>query len=85
MKFLDTKQKIQHNDFTIYLQHSVDKNLYTKYHEYHNQRIYSVKEILSALPKAHFRVLGIWDNFSFKTYSYRSERIHFLLQKGTLS
>jgi len=79
--YYNKKQKTQHNVFTIYLQHAERKTFYTKHRESHTQRIFSIKEILSALPDTHFNVLGIWDNFSFERYTHRSERIHFLIQK----
>jgi len=79
--YYNKKQQTQHNDFTIFLQHNEQPLFYTKYREYHAQRIFSVKEILSAIPVNYFKVVGVWDNYSFEKYSHRSERIHFLLQK----
>jgi len=80
--YYNKKQKSQHNDFTVYLQHEKHPSCYTKHYENHIQNIFSVNEILQALPDNYFKVLGVWDNYSFNKYTHRSERIHFLLQKN---
>ncbi len=79
--YFDKAKSIQHNDFTLYRQHPGNNAFYRKECEFHTQKIFSVKEILSAIPENHFSVLGVWDNFSCNTFTSRSERIHFLLQK----
>ena len=83
--YFNNERKIQHNDFTIYTNYSKsskNNSLYEKKSECHFQRIFSVDEILHAVPKNLFTVCGIWDNFSFDKYNKRSERIHFLLKKN---
>ncbi len=82
--YYDRKTKIQYNDFTIYAKSAAPGALYEKYGELHDQKIFTVDEILSVLPHDRFSVTGIWDNFSTKKYSARSERIHFLVQKRAL-
>lgn len=79
--YYDKTKSIQHNDFTLYRKYPGYSTFYMKECEYHTQKIFSVKEILGAVPRNHFTVLGVWNNFSFKRYTPRSERIHFLLQK----
>ncbi len=79
--YFDKLQSLQHNDFTLYQQHPGNSSFFRKECEYHTQKIFSVHEILSAVPENLFTILGVWDNFSFKNHSHRSERIHFLLQK----
>ena len=79
--YFEKDKKIQHNDFTIYIKSYINNSLFKKSSEYHTQKIFSVEEILSVIPKTHFTITGVWDNFSFDNYNSRSERIHFLLKK----
>jgi SAM-dependent methyltransferase len=55
--------------------------LYEKHIESHRQKIFSVEEIERVIPKKRFETLGIWDGYTFRKYSARSERIHFLLRR----
>lgn len=71
----------QRNDFTIFKQYRKNSNIYEKLSEHHVQKVFPVKFIEEAIPRNLFKVEGIWDGFTFKRYSLRSERIHFLLRK----
>jgi len=77
----DDKDAIQHNDFTIYRQYNDNPNLYEKVTEKHQQKVFTAAQIKSAIDNTYFKVIGIWDGFTFRKYSNKSERIHFLLQK----
>ncbi len=79
--FYDRLQRMQFNDFTIFLRDSDDLRFYTKHQERHCQKILSIAEIKKRIPKKLFTIEGIWDGFSTKPASKRSERIHFLLRK----
>ena len=79
--YFDREKKIQHNDFTVYTKSPVNNSLYEKRSEYHIQKTFATEEILRVIPKTHFTIMGVWDNFSFNTYNSQSERIHFLLKK----
>ncbi|MDR3012578.1 MAG: class I SAM-dependent methyltransferase [Chitinispirillales bacterium] len=79
--YFDKATSIQHNDFTIYRQSEEKNEYYKKYTEKHRQKVFSVQEIEKAIPKQCFSVLGIWDEYTFKKYSAKSLRIHFLLRK----
>ncbi|MDR2579042.1 MAG: class I SAM-dependent methyltransferase [Chitinispirillales bacterium] len=79
--YFDDKKSIQHNDFTIYRQSPENPGLYEKHTETHTQKVFSVSEIEKTIPRKRFTVLGIWDGYSFRKFSPRSERIHFLLRK----
>ncbi|NLE01719.1 MAG: class I SAM-dependent methyltransferase [Fibrobacter sp.] len=79
--FYDMKNSLQFNEFTIFQRDSQNKNFFRKANEKHIQKVYSVKNIESIIPLDKFKIIGIWDNFSFKKYSQKSERIHFLLKK----
>ncbi len=80
--YYDDNTCIQHNDFTIYKQSDENPRLFEKFKERHRQRVYPVSAIEQVIPAEHFNILGIWDGYSFKRYSPRSERIHFLLRKS---
>ena len=58
-----------------------ETELYVKSLEHHKQKVYPVGVIRGFVPDSLFKVLGVWDNFSFKKYTPRSERVHFLLRK----
>jgi SAM-dependent methyltransferase len=75
---------LQMNDFTVFCRspHHPDQPLYEKFLEHHVQKVLPVSEIIKAIPKDLFTVTGIWDGFSFRRYSSRSERIHFLCRKN---
>lgn len=78
--YYDSVKKIQHTDFTIFSRDEEDEKFCRGY-DFHIQRIYSVDDIVNAIPKDRFSVVGIWDDFSFEKYHGKSERIHFLLQR----
>jgi ubiquinone/menaquinone biosynthesis C-methylase UbiE len=79
--YYNKKNKIQNNDFTIYLKHPDYGELHREAKEHHSQKIFSVKEISDTIPKNLFSISGIWDNFTFNKYRSESERIHFFIQK----
>jgi SAM-dependent methyltransferase len=79
--YFDIKKSIQHNDFTIYRRSDANPGYYEKYTEKHRQKVFSVLEIERMVPKKRFAVLGIWDGYSFRKYTGRSLRVHFLLRK----
>jgi hypothetical protein len=77
--FFNEKAGIQHNNFTIF---SNEQNgLYKKSIEYHQQRVFEIKELKAMIPADLFDIVAIWDNFSRKRYTVKSERVHFLLRK----
>ena len=79
--YYDKKKKRQCNDFTIFTSHPDNDMVYIKEYEYHIQKIFSVHEIVKAIPLELYSIEGIWDNFTFNRYHSRSERIHFLIKK----
>jgi SAM-dependent methyltransferase len=79
--YFDPKHSTQHNDFTIHRQSANDPRYYEKFIETHRQKIFSVPEIEKAVPQKRFSIVGVWDGYTFKKYSDKSERIHFLLEK----
>lgn len=79
--YYNKTNQLQYNDFTIFTKVDGDTDTYRKSDEAHVQKIISVKNICRAIPKGLFEIIGIWDGFSFKRFTPRSERIHFLLRK----
>ena len=76
------KSAVQHNDFTIYRKSQSGSDLYEKYVERHSQKVFAAVEIEKTVPKESFSVLGVWDGYTFRKHSGKSERIHFLLRKN---
>ncbi|MCL2218629.1 MAG: methyltransferase domain-containing protein [Chitinispirillia bacterium] len=93
--WFDYGRSIQHNDFTIFRQvtdaplkdapgaaaAAAEARYYEKFVEEHSQKVFSVSEIERVIPKKRFKVLGIWDGYTFRKYTSKSIRIHFLLEK----
>ncbi len=79
--YFDDARNLQHNDFTIFSLSNEKDLLFKKSHERHIQRVLDIKAIKESIPENLFEVIGIWDNFTQKKYSFRSERVHFLLKK----
>jgi len=78
----DDKNAMQHNDFTIYRKYDDDNlNLYEKVTEKHQQKVFTPAQIKSVIDNKYFKVIGVWHGFTFRKYSNKSERIHFLLQR----
>lgn len=72
------KKRIQVNEFTIqWHDHDHDRT----YHEIHRQRIYRIDEIKAIIPAMRFEVVGIYDGFSRRPGSEKSERVQFVLKR----
>lgn len=70
------REKIQLNEFTIYI-HSEKM----AFREVHQQRIYRISEIKSVIPQDFFELVGVFDGFSKRPGTERSNRVHFLLRR----
>jgi len=79
--YYDELRMLQHNDFTIFSLCDEGKILFKKTCERHVQQVLNIKTIKECVPEDLFEVLGIWDNFSQRKFTARSERVHFLLKK----
>jgi SAM-dependent methyltransferase len=85
--YYNIKECMQYNDFTIFskLRNGFAPadvpNFYQKFLEHHAQKVFPVSAIKNAIPRDIFSIIGIWDNFSLKRCSTRSERVHFLIRK----
>lgn len=79
--YFNTELFLQHNDFTLFSPVDSTKTLFIKQVENHIQRVFKASEIEQTIPLQLFNIIGIWDGFSMKKHTPRSERIHFLLKK----
>jgi SAM-dependent methyltransferase len=82
--FYDQNKSIQYNKFTIYSKTDDRSSLFKRTKELHVQKIFPPTLLAEQIPESLFNIIGIWDNFSFKKFTQRSERIHFLLQKKSV-
>lgn len=58
-----------------------ENNVYNRYYEEQEQRAYSIDELTKMAEISGFKVLGVYDNLSFKKYTKNSEKIFFVLRK----
>ncbi len=65
-------------DFYITLFEEGSDRRYTRYDETQRERMYTVKEMRSALVKAGFEVVGAYSDFNFTEGTDSSERIYFV-------
>lgn len=79
--YFDKRTSCQHNDFTIYAKAKNCNGHYEKFVDRHKQKLFTVSELESFIPKDKFETLGIWDGYTFRKYTGKSVRIHFLLRK----
>ena len=67
------------------LQYNTFKIHFTDHHESfieeHVQKIYSLSDILNVIHASEFKLMGYYDDTTFKQASERSERVHFVLIK----
>ncbi len=55
--------------------------LYKRFNEVHNQRAYTIEEIVYELEKVGFRNISCFDGFTFNDVNKHSERINFIASK----
>ncbi|WP_079426793.1 class I SAM-dependent DNA methyltransferase [Clostridium oryzae] len=66
-------------DITFFVKHD---NLYERFEEFHEERIYTISEIEETLKKNNLNVICKLDNYSEKSISKDTERITFIVKKG---
>jgi ubiquinone/menaquinone biosynthesis C-methylase UbiE len=79
--YYDDTNTTQYNEFTIFKLDQKIPPLYHKYKEKHEQKIFPAKLLEETIPRSHFQIVSIFDGYTFRKYSSKSERIHFLLKK----
>ncbi|MFQ5677396.1 MAG: class I SAM-dependent DNA methyltransferase, partial [bacterium] len=75
--FYEYKKRIQVNEFFISLKSNSDR----VFHETHEQRIYRIDEIMSIIPLDVYDIVGVYDGFSLRAGSEKSDRVYFVLRK----
>lgn len=75
----ETSTQTQINEFYIIFQEASK----ACYYEKHQQHIYSIAELLKAIPRDIFAIVGVYDDFSFRPGSEKSDRVHFVLKRIT--
>lgn len=73
----DFKNEQQINEFMIKVYDGGVQRVY----ERHVQRIYRLQQIESSLKKFPWEILGIFDNFSRRPGTEKSDRVHFVIRK----
>jgi SAM-dependent methyltransferase len=79
--FFNPENSLQINDFTIFKKIKSKSQIFQRFSEHHVQKVLPAKSIEQVIPVNKFKIIGIWDGYTWKKYSSRSERIHFLLQR----
>lgn len=70
-------ERIQVNEFVF----TFNSKQTPFFRELHRQRIYRINEISNLIPKNLFEMLGIYDGFSRRPGTEKSNRVHFVLKK----
>jgi SAM-dependent methyltransferase len=79
--YYDQVRKYQHNDFTIFCRSKTNPERFSRHFERHCQRVVSISEMKRMIPKQLFSIEGVWDGYSLRAGSPKSDRVHFLLSK----
>lgn len=79
--FYNPENNLQINDFTIFKKVKSKAQIFQRFAEHHVQKVFPARSIEQVIPRDLFKIIGIWDGYSYRKYSSRSERIHFLLQR----
>jgi len=72
------RNKICEFDITFFVK---EENLYKRFDEIHQQRAYSVEEIINLALEYGLEVINIYDSLTFSKPNAKSERIFFVLRK----
>lgn len=75
--FYIKKESLQINEFIIFL----ESNASSPFREIHRQRIYRINELRELIPGEHFKLVGIYDGFSNRPGTEKSNRVHFVVKK----
>jgi SAM-dependent methyltransferase len=75
--YFQAEKRLQYNEFLI-----SERGQGTVYQEIHKQKIYTIREIRDMISHWPFEILGIYEGFTFRTGSEKSDRIHFVLLRN---
>ena len=70
-------KKQQVNEFFI----NWKSKKHRRFREVHKQRIYKLDEIEQVIPSDSFELIGIYDDFSLRKGTEKSDRVHFVLKR----
>lgn len=70
-------KKTQVNEFHI----SWKSDQATAFKEIHQQRIYKINEIKDIIPSISFQLIGVYDGFSMRPGTEKSDRVHFVVKR----
>ncbi len=73
------KRRICESALTLFIK---DEDIYRKKVEHHNQRIYSIEELLKLLRKVGFTIVDAFKGFSFEQPDGATERVNFVASKN---
>lgn len=73
----DRPKKILHTVFDVTKDGAV-------YQEHHRQSVFSLSEIEDCIRQSKFVLLGMFEDFDFQSGKKTSDRIHFVLRKGSI-
>ncbi len=71
----DPHERIQNNQFEIFVMEED-----TMYLEHHQQRIWSLDQIVEMVEQCDFKLLSQYDGYTFKQGSEQSDRVHFVVR-----
>lgn len=77
--YYDEDSRINEYDLTLYIK---EGEQYSRYEEVHEQRAYSINEIVEMLEKANLELLHVYDAFTENEPTKESERIYFVARKN---
>lgn len=75
--YYKSRERIQVNEFLLWQRAPASRT----FRELHEQRIYAIDEVISTIPSSLFEVRGVFDGFTLRDGTERSDRVHFLLQR----
>ncbi len=73
----ERRRQIQINEFYV----SYTSRPRMSYHEKHEQKIYEIEAIRTIVPQDLFEILGVYDGFTLRPGTEKSDRVHFVLVK----
>lgn len=74
----DPETKLSQMELSLFIKQS---NVYERVYEYHVQRAHSINEIKSALDRAGFTEIHVYNAFSFNEPNHDTERIQFVARR----
>ena len=77
--YWDVASKVSTIELTLYIKE--DGECYRRFYEVHQERGYEIEEIEEHLKACGFKLLDIYESFTFNKPNPCSERIHFIAQK----